>query len=70
MTKSKKSRHGGAREGAGAPLKDENAGPRKMWSGRLHPDTVKILMQRSAPDLSQADIVDEAVHAWNRRNYP
>jgi hypothetical protein len=61
MTKSKKSKHGGPRPGAGAPLKDETAGPRKMWSGRLAPDTIEYLRLTASGSLSQAEIIDKAV---------
>jgi predicted transcriptional regulator len=65
MTKHKKSKHGGPRPGAGAPLKDESAGPRKMWSGRLAQSTIKALQKNAKGGLSQAGIIDQAVAQWS-----
>jgi hypothetical protein len=60
---STKSRRGGARPGAGAPLRDERAGVRKMASFRLHADTHKrlhLLVESGVVD-SQAVAIDQAI---------
>lgn len=61
----KKSNRGGTREGAGAPPKDPAAGPRIMWAGRLHQDTIRKLKKSAKPGLSQSEIIDQAVSQWS-----
>lgn len=63
MTKSKR---GGAREGAGAPLKSEAEGVRKMWSGRLSKTSFITLRRYATEKLSQSEIIDEALELWRR----
>lgn len=60
----RKSKHGGPREGAGAPLKDPNAGRRVMISLKVHPDTRDKLKQNATETMSQGEIVDQAVAQW------
>jgi len=57
---------GGARPGAGAPVKDEAAGPRVPYSARLSPATVELLKSHAGA-LSQGEIIDEAVKRWAAR---
>lgn len=67
MAKSKSSKHGGPRPGSGVEPKDPAAGTRKMWSGRLHPDTVRTIKLCATPGLSQAEVVDIAVEYWREK---
>lgn len=67
MTRSKIS-HGGFREGSGSKPKDPDAGPRKMVSVRLHPDTVTGLKRlvNQGNYLSQGEAIDALVKAATR----
>lgn len=60
---------GGAREGAGAPPKDPEAGPRKMWSGRLPLETIATLKRlvNEGRAQSEADVIVTAVKRFAKR---
>lgn len=61
---------GGAREGAGAPPKDPEAGPRKMWSGRLPRETIATLKRlvTEGRAQSEADVIVAAVRRFAKRS--
>lgn len=73
MTKSTKpttpSKRGGARPGAGAPLKDPTAGARVPITIKVAPITAAILRAAAGTEHgSQSEIVDRAVAEWGERH--
>jgi hypothetical protein len=58
------SKRGGAREGAGRTPKDPEAGNRVPFNARVRPDTLSKIQAHATPELSQGEIVDEAVAQW------
>jgi hypothetical protein len=69
MTKSTKpttpSKRGGARPGAGAPLKDPRSGARVPITIKVAPATVATLRASAGAEHgSQGEIIDRAVAEW------